>query len=82
MRTFYLLLLLLFSIQTIAQNGSDMNATVRLEVAINSNNSSITLIWPKDPNVSQYQIYKKSPSEISWGLRIEEFDGSTTFYKD
>ena len=73
---------LLFSFLSTAQNGSDINTTVRIEAEVDADQPKISLSWVEDPNVTQYQIYRKSVEEISWGVRIAEGDGSMTSYED
>ncbi len=64
----------------LAQTSADV--AVQLSAVVQSSPAQITLNWVGNVTSTQYQVYKKIKSDISWGAPIATLSGSTNQYTD
>jgi hypothetical protein len=62
-----------------AQAPSDY--TVRVSAIASTNPVSITLSWPRDPNATEYSLYRKTLNADDWGVATN-LDASATNHVD
>jgi hypothetical protein len=63
-----------------AQSAADY--AVRVSAVVSTNPVQITLSWPRDPQATNYIIYRKSRDSLSWGSSIATLAGNATTYAD
>ncbi|MBK9284889.1 MAG: T9SS type A sorting domain-containing protein [Sphingobacteriaceae bacterium] len=81
MRKIYFLLLLSFGVQVLsAQSVTD--AAVPLNAAVQVAPPSITLTWSTNATTTQYTLYRKLKTDVSWGSILATLASSVTQYVD
>jgi len=63
-----------------AQSPADV--AVQLNAVVQNNPAQITLNWVGNVTTTQYQVYKKLKTDISWGIPIATLGGSINQYVD
>lgn len=63
---------------------STWNYTVEITAAVQASPAQIALTWPQDTNgtPASYTVYRKAPSDTSWGSAVAVLSGGTTNYTD
>lgn len=70
-----------FTVKSFSQTYA-LDLSVQLTAISNTSPDGITLQWPVYPSVTQYNIYRKLPSSISWGAMLTSVPGTDSTYVD
>jgi hypothetical protein len=67
-----------------AFGDSTWNYAVEITAAVQANPAQITLNWTQDTNgtPASYTVYRKAPSDTSWGSPVAALAGTTLTYTD
>ena len=74
-------ILLSFSFHTV-RSQSAADAAVRLTATVQNSPAQISLGWPGNATTSQYLVFRKLKSALSWGTPLATLSGTTTQYID
>ncbi len=66
----------------IAKPQSSSDAAVQISVSVQVNPAQITLNWIGNATSSQYQVFRKLKSSLTWGTAIANLNGTTNQYID
>ena len=75
-------LTLLSSNFSFSQNIYDTNRTVKMTALVNEQATNLTIHWSDDPGSNTYKLYKKIPTDTTWGNPIFSSENVDVNYLD